>query len=130
VAASGGDLTIAGGTSGEEASRDVYRFDPASGTLARIGLLPHPLTHAAAAALDGTVFVFGGREASPTSQTRRVLAIDAAGHVHGAGQLPRAISDLAAVTLGESIVLAGGRDSAGRPQAAILTAQKVRSALR
>lgn len=123
VAASGGKLTIAGGTSGEEASSDIYRFDPASGTLARIGLLPRPLTHAAAAALEGTVFVFGGREASPTSQTKRILAIEADGLVHSAGLLPKAVSDLAAVALGEGVALAGGRDRAGVVQGAILVAK-------
>lgn len=123
VAASGGKLTIAGGTSGEEAGRDIYRFDPASGSLARIGLLPHPLTHAGAAALGGTVYVFGGREASPTSQTRRILAIEPDGEVRGAGLLPKAMSDLAAVALGERIVLIGGRDGTGATQSAILTAK-------
>ena len=66
---------LAGGTSGEEASRDIYRFDPVSGSLSRIGLLPHPLTHAAAAAFGGTIYVFGGCEASLTSQTDRILAM-------------------------------------------------------
>ena len=120
VAAAGGKLTIAGGTSGEETSRDIYRFDPVSGSLARIGLLPHPLTHAAAAAFGGTVYVFGGREASPTSQTDRILAIEAGGKVRPAGLMPTALSDLAAVALGESVVLAGGRDGAGVTQRAIL----------
>ncbi len=126
VAAAGGKLTIAGGTSNEEASRDIYRFDPAAGTLAKIGLLPHPLTHAAAAALGATVYVFGGREASPTSQTDRIVAIEADGKVAGAGRLPHAESDLTAVALGESIVLAGGRDRAGVVQSAILTAKPSR----
>jgi hypothetical protein len=68
------------------------------------------------------VLVFGGRDASPTSQTRRILAIASDGSVRVVGLLPRPLSDLAAVALGDRVVLAGGRDNAGRVQDAILTA--------
>src|SRR5207253_1388986 len=53
VAAAGGRVVIAGGSlpSGT-ASRDVYSFDPRSGAVRRIGVLPAATTHAAAAALD------------------------------------------------------------------------------
>ncbi len=122
VASSGGQLVIAGGTSGEAASRDVYRFDPHTRTLSKLGLLPSPLTHAAAAAsVGGTVLVLGGREASPTSQTRRILAIAPDGSTQTVGLLPRPLSDLAAVALGSRVLLAGGRDNGGRVQDAILT---------
>ena len=65
--------------------------------------------------------MFGGREASAGSQTRRILAIAPDGSIRTAGLLPRPLSDLAAVALGGRIVLAGGRDSGGRVQDAILT---------
>jgi hypothetical protein len=64
--------------------------------------------------------VFGGRDASLTSQTRRILAIAPDGSVHTAGLLPRPLSDLAAVALGRRVVLAGGRDNGGRVQDTIL----------
>ena len=67
------------------------------------------------------MFVFGGRDASATSQTRRILAINPGGKVHTVGALPLPLSDLAAVVLGRHVVLAGGRDSSGRVQNAILT---------
>jgi hypothetical protein len=121
VASAGGQLVIAGGTSGEAASRDVYRFDPRTHALSKLGLLPSPLTHAAAASVGGTVLVLGGRDASPTSQTRRILAIGPDGSIHTAGLLPRPLSDLAAVALGSRVLLAGGRDNGGRVQDAILT---------
>jgi N-acetylneuraminic acid mutarotase len=121
VAAVGGRLIIAGGTSGEAASRDVYSFDPADGSLAKLGLLAHPLTHAAAAEVGGTVLLVGGREASPTSQTRRILAIGADGKIRTVGLLPRASSDLAAVALGRRAIVAGGRDGEGHVQDTILT---------
>jgi hypothetical protein len=126
VTSSAGRVIIAGGTSGESASRDIYRFDPATHALTELGLLPHPLTHAAAASVGGAVLVFGGRDASPTSQTRSILAIAPDGKVHAAGLLPRPLSDLGAVALGVKVVLAGGRDSNGRVQDGILTAAPVR----
>ncbi len=122
VAAVGGALVIAGGTSGESASRDIYRFDPSTAKLTKIGLLPQPLTHAAAAAVNGAAFVFGGRGPSPTSQTRAILAISPNGKVTHAGLLPIGLSDLAAVPLEGHIVVAGGRDQSGRVHSEIFTA--------
>jgi N-acetylneuraminic acid mutarotase len=121
VASTGSQIVIAGGTSGEAASREVYRFDPSTGALTTLGSLPSPLTHAAAASVGGAVLVFGGREASAGSQTRRILAIAPDGKVHTVGALPRPLSDLAAVALAGHVVLAGGRDNGGRVQDAILT---------
>lgn len=122
VAPVGGQLLIAGGTSGEVASRDIYRFDPATGTVRTIGLLPSPLTHAAAAAAGGTVFILGGRGSSSTSQTRRILAISMDGSVNSVGLLPVGLSDLAAVAFEGHIVIAGGRDESGRIHDEILSA--------
>lgn len=121
VAALSGQLIIVGGSSGEAASSDVYRFDPATRSLAHIAQLPEPLTHAAAAALGSTVLVFGGRHASASSQTDAVLTIDPSGAVRVAGRLPEPLSDLAAVALGQHIVLAGGLNRAGRLSDAILS---------
>ncbi|HEY7961491.1 MAG TPA: hypothetical protein VID29_06165 [Solirubrobacteraceae bacterium] len=120
VARQGAQIVIAGGTSGVEASAEVYRFDPASGRVASFARLPAPLTHAAAVTLHGTVLVVGGRGSETNSQTRRILAISPSGVVSDVGTLPRALSDVAAVALGEAALLAGGRDSAGRVQDAIL----------
>ncbi len=116
-----GKLLIAGGTSGEAASADIYSFDPAGDTLSQVGRLPVAVTHAAAAAIDGRMLLFGGRGASKDSQTSRILAISPAGHAEVVGALPRALSDLAAVTLGEKVALAGGRDSSGRLSDGIFT---------
>jgi len=83
--------------------------------------LPQPLTHAAAAPLDGVLLVFGGRGAEEGSQTAGVLAIAPNGSVSQAGSLPQPLSDLAAAPFGDHVLLAGGRDSGGRTQDAILT---------
>jgi len=79
-----------------------------------VSLLPAATTHAAAAALDGTAFVIGGRGAALGTPTGRIVAVDPvkrAARVVGA--LGRPLSDLAAVATGSSILVAGGRGSAG-----------------
>jgi hypothetical protein len=76
--------------------------------------LPGPLTHAAAAALGGTVFLVGGRGAETTSQTAAVLAVNPlTGAVRAAGRLPRPTSDAGVVAVRNAIVVAGGRTASG-----------------
>jgi N-acetylneuraminic acid mutarotase len=121
VASAGGKLVIAGGTTGTTADRAVYEFDPATRAVRRIAILPHPLTHAAAAALGDAVYVLGGRGGTLGTQTREVLSIDLrSGRVRRAGRLPRALSDAGAATVSGAIVLAGGRDAAGGVRAEVL----------
>ena len=114
VATLRGQLIIAGGTSGDQATREIYAFDPANGHVRQLGLLPRPLTHAAAAALGGRVYVIGGRGGVQGSQTADILAVDPAnGQVRRAGRLPAPLSDIGAATLGDAIMVAGGRQSTG-----------------
>jgi hypothetical protein len=114
VAASAGRLIMAGGTNGITDSRAVYSFDPRSGLVARIGLLPHPLAHAAAASLAGIVYVLGGRGPNDGTQTASILGVDPlSGRVTPAGRLPVALSDAGASTVGGQILLAGGREPSG-----------------
>jgi hypothetical protein len=114
VAAIGGRLIIAGGTSGDTATREVYSFDPAGGGVRQIGVLPHPLTHAVAARLGDHVYVIGGRGAVQGTQTDAILAIDpATGRVRPAGHMPVALSDVGAATIAGGVMVAGGRESSG-----------------
>ncbi|HEX7082955.1 MAG TPA: kelch repeat-containing protein [Gaiellaceae bacterium] len=115
VASAAGRLVIAGGsTPAGTASRAVLVFDPATGKVRRIGSLPAPTTHAAAAAIGSRVYVIGGRGAAVDTPTAAVVAVDpGAGTVRPAGSLVAARSDLAAVSLGSRILLAGGRDANG-----------------
>jgi hypothetical protein len=116
VAPAGAEIVIAGGSRGNRASRAVYAFDPARRTVRTLARLPRPLTHSAAVALNGAVYLLGGRGAGATSQTRRILSIDVrTGAVRDAGLLPRPLSDAAvAAVAGGGGVLAGGLDRAGR----------------
>jgi Kelch motif len=114
VAAVRGTVLVIGGSTPSGASDVIYRFDPATGGVARIGRLPHPTTHAGAATLGSTVYVVGGRGDLLDSQTDAIWSIDPnTGRVARAGRLPGARSDAAVLTLGGSIVVAGGRSNAG-----------------
>jgi len=116
VAATGGRLVIAGGSlQSGAASTVVLGFKPGARSVVRIGRLPAPTTHAAAAGLDNVVYVIGGRGTSVGTPTARIVAVDPATHrVQLAGALASPRSDLAAAGIvGGRILLAGGRGAAG-----------------
>jgi YVTN family beta-propeller protein len=115
VTAADGSLVIAGGsTPAGTASSAVLGFDPRSGRIRRIGALPAPTTHAAAATLGGVAYVIGGRGASVGTPTDRIVSVDpTARRVRPAGTLPTPLSDLVALSLPGRIVLAGGRAASG-----------------
>ena len=90
--------------------------------MSQIGELPHALTHAAGASLNGVMYVIGGRGEGLTDQTSTILAVDPrSGAVRVAGHLPKALSDLGAASLPDRILAIGGRDSAGAVQDVALT---------
>jgi len=115
VTSAGGKLIVAGGSLPDgEASSQVLEYSPSSGVLRRLGRLPGPTTHAAAAELGGLAYVIGGRGASLDTPTSRIEAIDPrTGRVRAAGHLPQPLSDSSAISLGSSILLAGGRSANG-----------------
>jgi N-acetylneuraminic acid mutarotase len=122
LAAVGGRVLIAGGTTGTTAVRTILSFDPATGRVRRIGSLPFPLTHAAGATLNGRLLVIGGRSDSLTGQHHTILAVDpVTGAVRQAGSLPGALSDAGAASLGNRVLVLGGRDTTGRVHADILS---------
>ena len=115
VTAAAGRVVIAGGSlENGTASDAVYAFLPATRKVVRIGRLPAPTTHAAAAAIGTTAFVIGGRGASAGTPTDRIVAVDPVKRtVRVVGSLGRPLSDLAAVSDPRGILLAGGRDASG-----------------
>jgi DNA-binding beta-propeller fold protein YncE len=118
VAAGNGRVVIAGGSlpSGA-ASRAVYSFDPRAASVRRIGVLPAPTTHAAAASLGKRVLVIGGRSARPGTPHDEIVSIEPlTGRIAAAGKLARAVSDAAVTTLGRVLVVAGGRGRATTAQ--------------
>ena len=129
VTAAAGRIVIAGGSLIDgTASSDVLAFAPGTGRIRRIGRLPAPTTHAAAATLGGVAYVIGGRGPTPGTAVSRIVAVDpAAGKIRVAGRLPSALSDVGAATAGGRILVAGGRGAAGT--AATVTALDQRSVL-
>jgi N-acetylneuraminic acid mutarotase len=120
AAASGvdGQVIIAGGSTPAGASDAVLRFDPVTGRVSQIGRLPAPTTHAAAATLDGFVYVVGGRGDDVSSQRPGVLSIDPrTGRVRPAGRLPMALSDAAVLPVGGGLLIAGGLSPSGTESA-------------
>ena len=115
VTAAAGKILVAGGSlpSGA-ASTQVLEFSPADGAVRRIGRLPAPTTHAAAAELRGAAYVIGGRGAGLDTPTSRIVSIDPrTSRVRPAGRLEQPVSDESATSLGSIILLAGGRSSSG-----------------
>ena len=110
VASSAGRLIIAGGSTPDGAASDaVLAFDPRTARVTRLGRLPAPTTHAAAAAIGDEVYVIGGRGATVGTATDRIVAVNArTGRIASAGRLSVPRSDLAAVSLTGRILLAGG----------------------
>jgi DNA-binding beta-propeller fold protein YncE len=115
VAAVGNRIVIAGGSFPSGSASDaVLEYVPATGRVVRIGRLPAPTTHAAAAALGDVAYIVGGRGAAIGSATTRVVAIELrSGRIRLAGRLSTPRSDVAAVTVGTRILLAGGRGPDG-----------------
>jgi len=115
VTAAGGRLVIAGGSLENGAASDaILEYVPRLGRVRRIGRLPAPTTHAAAASIGDIAYVIGGRGAAAGSATARIVAVDPrTRRVRSAGALSRPRSDLAAVPLGARILIAGGRDAGG-----------------
>jgi N-acetylneuraminic acid mutarotase len=114
AATANGQILVVGGSAPTAATSAIYRFDPASGRVQQIGRLPHPITHAGAAALGSTVYLVGGRGDSVDAQTAAIWAIDpVTGAVHAAGHLPTALSDTGVLTVGKGIVVVGGLSPSG-----------------
>ncbi len=109
-----GAVLIIGGSTPSGASDAIYRFDPTTGSVRRIGRLAHPNTHAGAATLGSSVYLVGGRGDALTSQTARVWSINPqSGAVRAAGHLPQPLSDTGVLTVGGAIIVAGGLSPSG-----------------
>ncbi len=118
VTTAGRDLLIIGGTTPSGTSDAIYRFDPGAGSVQRIGRLHSPISHAGAAALDGSVYLVGGRGEGLDSQTAQVWAIDPlTGKIRRAGLLPQPLSDVGVARVADAIVVAGGRTASGAQSA-------------
>ena len=135
VTAVGSTVVIAGGSLVDgSASTAVLAFDTHTRKVRRIGTLPAPTTHAAAASIGRIAYVIGGRGSMLHTPSARIFAIDLpSGRVRPAGTLGVARSDLAAVGAGDAILVAGGQARSGTQTLVTLlkpVAAPVRSAAR
>jgi DNA-binding beta-propeller fold protein YncE len=115
VTAVGNRLVIAGGSLESGSASDVvYEYVPAAGRVFRLGRLPAPTTHAAAASIGSLAIVIGGRGGAVGTPTDRIVAVDpATRRIRVVGRLDTPRSDLAAVADARGILVAGGRDATG-----------------
>ncbi|HWB22697.1 MAG TPA: YncE family protein [Gaiellaceae bacterium] len=113
VTAAAGKIVIAGGSlEAGTASAAIFEFTPGTRRVVRLGTLPAPTTHAAAASIGSVAYVIGGRGASLDTPTDAIVSVDlATKRVRVAGRLRSPRSDLSAIGLGNLILVAGGRDA-------------------
>jgi Kelch motif protein len=114
----GASIVVAGGLDAAGASTNgVFSFDPLSGRLTRLGVLPQSFHDAAGAIIGRRLFVFGG---GASVGTATVQAFDLTTHVgRVVGNLPRPLSDVVSATIGRTVYLVGGFDN-NAPRAEIL----------
>jgi hypothetical protein len=106
---SGSGIIVAGGLDAAGASTNgVFRLDPSSGRLARLGTVPEPFHDAAASLLGNRLFVFGGGSTRSSSSVQSFDLTARRGAV--VAHLPRPLSDVAAATIAGTTYLVGGYD--------------------
>ncbi len=108
VAAIGGRVYVAGGATTAGASSAILAFDPARGTLRRIGSLPHAVAHGALVALRGSLYLIGGTNAAGAPLATITRIDPHTGATTGAGSLPHPLADAGAASTGGTIVVVGG----------------------
>lgn len=103
----GNELFVVGGAANGKAVRDVIVSTDGIRFRA-FARLPVGLRYAAAGAVRGTIFVFGGT--GPSGDVATIEAIDTrTGSVHRAGTLPQALSHAAVVVIDGHVLVVGGR---------------------
>jgi PQQ-like domain/Kelch motif len=133
VAVDGSRLLVIGGETGSTPAAaaqttvdDIQSVDLRTGQVSVVGHLPKPVSHAAAAILDGTVFVFGGRSGGNVIDSIYQLSVSSAGVAAAqAGSLPLPTSDMAVTMLGQTAYLLGGEGQLGQPGKSVIVARMV-----
>ena len=135
VAVAGPQLLVIGGETGasptaasEVGTDDIQAVDLHTGQVSIAGHLPVPLSHASAATLDGSVYVFGGRSSGNVVDTVYKLTVGATGITASlVGSLPLPTSDMAVATIGETAYLLGGEGQLAQPGTSVVIARMVSS---
>jgi N-acetylneuraminic acid mutarotase len=116
VAALSGKLYVIGGElSPKQAdATTIQQIDLQSGAVTALSPLPVGLSHAAAAVLNNTIYVFGGRSGGHAIDTISVLN-PSTGQLQAVGQLPAPRSDMGVALVGQQVFLVGGEGDNGKP---------------
>ena len=122
----GGETGSAPTTAAEVGTDDIQAADVGTGQVTIAGHLPVPLSHASAAVLDGSIYVFGGRSAGHVVDTVYKLVVGPLGYsATSAGSLPLPTSDMAVATLGQTVYLIGGEGQLAQPGRSVIIARMV-----
>jgi PQQ-like domain len=126
AAAAGAALAMRGGTGARPAAARTTgptppgTTTPPSGTprpetlrIRTVAQLPAPLQDAAVSAVGGSVYVFGGLDA--TGASLATVSVVAGGTVHGGGTLPVPVHDAASAAVGGRLLVLGGGQQASYP---------------
>jgi hypothetical protein len=121
VATLGGTIYAFGGESANGAAGDaIQAIDPKAETARVVGHLPRSLSHAAAFALGGRVYIAGGEVGGAPSDA--IWRFDpSSGRVARAGTLPVAVSGAGTATVGSTEYLIGGTGAGERPLSTVVT---------
>ena len=107
--ATASSLIVGGGLAASGASTNgIFRLDPVSGLLTRLGSVPLPFHDAAAGLIGRRLFVFGGGTDRSSASVQVFDLATRRGSV--AGSLPHALSDVASAAVGGTVYLVGGYD--------------------
>lgn len=126
----GNQLLVVGGETGSTSSGQdtdaIQSVDLKTGQASVVGHLPAPLSHAGAASLDGSVYIFGGRSAGKVVDSVYRLTVGP-GAVTAApdGSLPIPTSDMGVALLGQTAYLIGGEGQLGQPGTSVIVARMV-----
>jgi N-acetylneuraminic acid mutarotase len=133
AAVTGSELLVIGGETGarptpasEVTTDDIQAVNLQTGQVSLAGHLPAPLAHASAVALNGSVYVFGGRSSSTTVDTVYKLTVGPSGVTAAlVGHIPTPLSDMAVVTIGQTAYLIGGEGPGSVPGTSVVVARMV-----
>jgi N-acetylneuraminic acid mutarotase len=116
----GGSIYIVGGSDNGAASKAIYRFDPTTHAVSKLGTLPVALQQAAVASIAKQIIVLGGQGSASGSQTDAIYSIKPdSGRVTRVGTLPLQLAGAVAVSLSGEILLAGGAETSGQASSEI-----------